>query len=80
MNCPAGDVVVCQGHGLCLDMKSLAKFAIREGGEVVDAVGSDSLLTKGYDYGVVPNDPYTWDALRHVFSVFFQIDTCVFSY
>jgi hypothetical protein len=51
MTCP-GDTDLCNGHGECLDMTTLATLA-KVNGEYA-----------GYTYGATPNDPATWDGLR----------------
>ena len=51
MSCP-GDSNPCYGHGQCLDMATLATLK--------DVNGE----LAGYTYGLVPNDPSTWDATR----------------
>ena len=63
MSCP-GDTVACQGHGQCLDIKTLGTFASIKG-QLVKRVISSTVTLNGYDYGTTPNDPVTWDASRY---------------
>ena len=47
-----GDDSVCNGHGQCHDMSTLAELA-EVNGDAAD-----------FTYGATPNNPLTWDALR----------------
>lgn len=49
MSCP-GATTVCNGHGQCLDMSTLATLS---------TVNGDLAY---YTYGAIPNNPRTWDA------------------
>ena len=51
MSCPGSLATsICNGNGQCVDMATLATFATVEGN------------LASYTYGVVPNNPQTWDA------------------
>lgn len=52
VQCP-GDVEDCNGHGQCVDMTTLATLATVDGGNLA-----------GNTYGLVPNNPLTWDGAR----------------
>lgn len=56
LTCP-GEADLCNGHGECLDMTTLATLATVNG------------ELAGYTYGATPNDPDTWDGLK-VFGCF----------
>ena len=51
LTCP-GDTDLCNGHGECLDMTTLATLS-KVNGEYA-----------GYTYGATPNNPSTWDGLK----------------
>lgn len=48
MSCPGS--IPCSGHGNCYTMSDMAEFATVNG------------ELAGYTYGVIPNNPLTWDA------------------
>ena len=53
LTCP-GEESLCNGHGECLDMYSLANRALENG----------VYPTTLHSYGLIPNNPDTWDATK----------------